>query len=379
MAFVAFTIDTKEAVNLFDSIKRNKNAARSKSNFNKALSNSIKKTSASKKRIVNISAGKANDNPLTKSLTGDLFNSNNLVNNTSDVLVATNTTKSFQDLSINNADLAQKDFLDSKVRKKVKSNKTKIVSELLNKSEVIEALKTISFPITLSSGQSFGIVASDVVYNPSDFNLRVVNTTAGEGTVNIAVELSLSKRGFNKILKQIQQSINTDKLLLNFRNNYKTEEAFIGAILALKSSNISLGITDFGTRINIAGQTQTEEDRSPSMLMSASAIFQRLITTVPEEELVRRIRGSVAMRMPKGPPNGKITQPNILTYRTGSFVRSIEIFYDRKFEAVKYYYAPNYYAHEDTGRDPRDLIEGSISRIIQRAVGGQARIFKVGF
>lgn len=380
MAFFVFDINTKNAQETFKTINK---GATDREGASRALKNAVSSSLKSKltskvsgKESVTIKTGSAANSPLVQSLTGDLFTTNNLTNTSTDVLINTQSTQSFQDLSLNEADFLQRDVLTSKIRKSVRSNRTSILNNLLATTEVQNKLDTISFPITLPTGASFGIIAKGIKFSARDFNLRVVDVVVGNNTVDISLDITLSSKGFDKLIRQLQNNLNGNEVMLAFRNNYKKEAEFIGALLALSSQDIRIGLSDFGTRLNIS--STTSETREPSILQATSSVFQRLITTVPEQELVRRLRTSVALRMPKGPPGGRITQPDILTYRTGTFVRSIEAFYDRKLKAVKYFYAPNYYVHEQTGRDPRDLIEGSLSKVIQRAVGGQVRIFKLG-
>lgn len=382
MPILVMDINAKQARNLFSRIDRNKNnIGRTKKQLEKAVSNSLGKKlskSSKTKNVVNVQTSSTETSPLVKSLTGSLFATNNLINTRTDAVVQTQSTLSFQDLSLNEADTISKDVLISEVRKNIRRNRTQVLNNLLKREEVSSKLNTISFPITFPNGSSYGLVATGISFSARDFNLRVIDANTVNDTVNVSLQLNLSSKGFNKIITQLQNNINADSVVLAFRNQYSLEEAFIGSLLSFKTSSIKIGLADLGTQVNISSKRGEEQD-SPSILGATSALFNRLITTVPEQELVRRIRTSVALKMPKGPPGGRITQPNILTYRTGTFVRSIEAFYDRKMQAVKYFYAPNYYVHEQTGRDPRELIEGSATSVIQRAVGGQVRILKLGF
>lgn len=109
---------------------------------------------------------------------------------------------------------------------------------------------------------------------------------------------------------------------------------------------------------------------------NALANFDTLMFGISEKELTRRVKLSVVNRMPKGPVGGPPLSDNMLTYRTGRFAKSLEVFYSRKLKAILYFYNPIYTVHETGSRDPRDLIESSIRRVIAKAVGQQFNIFK---
>ena len=97
-------------------------------------------------------------------------------------------------------------------------------------------------------------------------------------------------------------------------------------------------------------------------------------TTISSEQLTAAVRRSLFARMPKGPLQGPPLSDEILTNRTGRFVRSV--FTQVRGNLIKYYYNPIYEVHQNTSRNPNETIEGSIRNITQRRVGRQFNVLK---
>jgi hypothetical protein len=72
--------------------------------------------------------------------------------------------------------------------------------------------------------------------------------------------------------------------------------------------------------------------------------------------------------MPKD--RGQPPVPNILTYRTGRFAQSFRITkVNEAASQITYTYDPVYrVAHENTGRDPRSLIQVGIRQAVQKVL-----------
>tara|TARA_A100000172_G_scaffold35314_1_gene21441 strand:- start:331 stop:1602 length:1272 start_codon:yes stop_codon:yes gene_type:complete len=96
--------------------------------------------------------------------------------------------------------------------------------------------------------------------------------------------------------------------------------------------------------------------------------------TITSAQLTASIQRSLYARMPKGPVKGPPLSEEILTNRTGRFVKSV--FTQIRGNLIRYYYNPIYQVHEGTGRAPSETIEGSIRNITQRQVGRQFNILK---
>lgn len=98
---------------------------------------------------------------------------------------------------------------------------------------------------------------------------------------------------------------------------------------------------------------------------------------ISKEVLSALVRARVSRDMPHGPVGGPPLSDTKLTYRTGRFVNSIKIdFMDFKRRLITYFYNPIYGVHEQTGRDPRRLLERNIKLELQQRFSQQFRILK---
>lgn len=96
--------------------------------------------------------------------------------------------------------------------------------------------------------------------------------------------------------------------------------------------------------------------------------------TISSAQLTASIQRSLYARMPKGPLRGEPLSDEILTNRSGRFVKSVVT--QVRDNLIRYFYNPIYKVHESTGRDPSETIEESIRTITQRQVGRQFNIVK---
>ena len=96
--------------------------------------------------------------------------------------------------------------------------------------------------------------------------------------------------------------------------------------------------------------------------------------TISSAQLTAAVQRSLFARMPKGPLQGPPLSDEILTNRTGRFVRSVMT--EVRGNLIRYYYNPIYEVHQNTSRNPNETIEGSIRNITQRRVGRQFNVLK---
>jgi hypothetical protein len=96
--------------------------------------------------------------------------------------------------------------------------------------------------------------------------------------------------------------------------------------------------------------------------------------TISSAQLTTSIQRSLYARMPKGSLRGEPLSDEILTNRSGRFVKSVIA--QVKGSLIRYFYNPIYQVHESTGRNPSETIEESIRNITQRQVGRQFNIVK---
>ncbi len=96
--------------------------------------------------------------------------------------------------------------------------------------------------------------------------------------------------------------------------------------------------------------------------------------TISSSQLTAAVQRSLFARMPKGPLQGPPLSDEILTNRSGRFVRSVLT--QVRGNLIRYYYNPIYEVHQNTSRNPNETIEGSIRNITQRRVGRQFNVLK---
>jgi len=96
--------------------------------------------------------------------------------------------------------------------------------------------------------------------------------------------------------------------------------------------------------------------------------------TISSSQLTAAVQRSLFARMPKGPLQGPPLSDEILTNRSGRFVRSVIT--QVRGNLIRYYYNPIYEVHQNTSRNPNETIEGSIRNITQRRVGRQFNVLK---
>jgi len=84
---------------------------------------------------------------------------------------------------------------------------------------------------------------------------------------------------------------------------------------------------------------------------------------VTDEQITALVKREMLRRMPIGPVGGPPLSPRVLTYRTGRFVNSTQVFADIERKQIQYFYNPIYSVHEKTSRDPRNLMRASISSV----------------
>jgi len=98
---------------------------------------------------------------------------------------------------------------------------------------------------------------------------------------------------------------------------------------------------------------------------------------ISDAQLTALVQKAAENRMPKGPFRGPPLSPTVLTYRTGTFVDSIQVMQDLRQNLITYYYAPNYKIHERKGaRAPRFLLQSSIRETVKLIYSQQFRIIR---
>jgi hypothetical protein len=100
------------------------------------------------------------------------------------------------------------------------------------------------------------------------------------------------------------------------------------------------------------------------------------VKTISDIQMSVLIRKKTEQIMPHGPLRGPPLSPTVLTYRTGQFVESLNVIQDFRNQIIRYYYSPNYLAHETTRRAPRFLLQKSIREVVQQEYGVKFKIIR---
>ena len=114
-------------------------------------------------------------------------------------------------------------------------------------------------------------------------------------------------------------------------------------------------------RKKAAMQSRIEPIRS--LLRETRPYTESISNFITDDTISALTKREMLRRMPIGPVGGPPLSGNVLTFRTGRFVNSVEVFTDQKNKQISYFYDPVYRIHEVTSRDPRNLIRSSISAV----------------
>jgi len=102
--------------------------------------------------------------------------------------------------------------------------------------------------------------------------------------------------------------------------------------------------------------------------------FTKGINFLELQEIAKR---RIRERMPSGPRRGPPLSNDTLTYRTGRFFNSVRIVnIDMRKRMIQYAYDPVYRVHEDTPRDPKKLVGGTIRETAIAVLGATFNVVR---
>ena len=102
--------------------------------------------------------------------------------------------------------------------------------------------------------------------------------------------------------------------------------------------------------------------------------FTKGINFLELQEIAKR---RIRERMPSGPRRGPPLSNDTLTYRTGRFFNSVRIVnVDMRKRMIQYAYDPVYRVHEDTPRDPKKLVGGTIRETAIAVLGATFNVVR---
>ena len=220
------------------------------------------------------------------------------------------------------------------------------------------ATKTVSFAYSDTYEKQVQMEVAEIVTTNGDKLITDVEAATALGTLSLLDAFVGSAYKFTKgkgtvtladIKLNTSQSIPTNRLV--FKNSY----------VVRKTSGSA-----FQSRIgSVRSLLQETRVKTPSM---GDFVTDDTITALTKREMLRR--------MPIGPIGGPPKSSRVLTYRTGRFVNSVQVIADMRSKAMQYYYDPNYWIHEATSRNPRNLIDSSINSVTRSLFGRRFNLVK---
>lgn len=249
--------------------------------------------------------------------------------------------------------------------------------------------------ITYGSGKDVSRLAYSAIqfkgknwFSPANFKLQVSGPPTDK---NIIFDMSIRSEVESKIVNSLREALKDQKTeaardLVDLITSKATSKKFERLAIAKKLDNeLDDLFTDI--QINILGTSSFPKQSIPLSRVTAiprkskgSAFASRvtpvrkiLRETKPYEEsmgdfitndtLTALTKREMLRRMPIGPVGGEPKSTRVLTFRTGKFVDSVKVFRDIRNQQISYYYSPNYWIHERTSRNPRNLIQSSIGSV----------------
>lgn len=244
-------------------------------------------------------------------------------------------------------------------------------------------------------------------FNSSNFYMKIKNETSSSITFYPYIRRGIERQIINRLknsafqaaqtqivtnLENFEKAVATSaKVNVNVGNN-RTITGNIGnlngefPIRIMGKENLPPGSIPQGSvkskipeiniqrRKNSAFNSRIQSVRSilreskPATKPMGDFITSDVITQLTRREMLRR--------MPIGPVGGPPLSSRVLTYRTGNFVNSVQVFRDMKVDQISYYYSPNYFRHEITSRNPRNLIESSINNVTRTLFNRRFNLLK---
>lgn len=214
-----------------------------------------------------------------------------------------------------------------------------------------------------------GQVKSYSAYLPESF--KVENTSLSLTSTNIYVSYKTSYE--NQVIDRLQKALTnqTDKAvdkiikdsdlrsLLNAPQNLQTTiQVPSGGSIPIGNARVPAYVP---RRKSSAFTSRIASIRS--ILRETRPFADSIGDFITDDTLTALIKREMLRRMPVGPVGGAPKSTQVLTYRTGNFVNSVKVFQDIRNRQISYYYSPNYWVHESTSRNPRNLIRTSISAV----------------
>ena len=239
--------------------------------------------------------------------------------------------------------------------------KTSDGPEFYNKSKFLQISKMVDGKV-----ETLNIITPASLFKVPPFIARYSRTED-------SITLSLSDAFERNLINEIKQvtTITADKGIENLTKLFKD---FTRTRTSLKTAQ---GVKEFSIAIPTGGSIPMARARI-RRTKQTKADRKQIGRFISKEQLSVLVRQRVTNKMPKGPRRGPPLSDEVLTFRTGRFARSVNVVsLNYKSSIIRYFYDPIYRVHEETTRDPRELIETSIREVVQRKFARQFAITRI--
>lgn len=219
-----------------------------------------------------------------------------------------------------------------------------------------------------------------LTFSPSDFNSKFFGAKYDASSKAISVYLKSDvEQQFLKeypaaaaVIRMDQNLKEFEKALENLANNNKRETFnYLGEKISYLiptggSIPMSKAYLRFATETKIVDPADFLNKKNQVLPTKFDANTNYTMGTFLSSEYLRLlVIKNIVNKMPVGPVGGPPLRDDILTYRTGRFANTIQLMVDYRKRLVRYYYNPIYYVHETTSRNPKILIENSVSEVMR--------------
>ena len=239
--------------------------------------------------------------------------------------------------------------------------KTSDGPEFYNKSKFLQISKMVDGKV-----ETLNIITPASLFKVPPFFARYSRT---ENEITVSLSDAFERDLINEI-KQVTD-ITADK---GFDNLSKILKNFTKTKISLKTAQ---GVKEFAVTVPTGGSIPMARARI-TRTKQTKADRKQIGRFISKEQLSVLVRQRVTNKMPKGPRRGPPLSDQVLTFRTGRFAKSVNVVsLNYKSSIIRYFYDPIYRVHEETTRDPRELIETSIREVVQRKFARQFAITRI--
>lgn len=189
-----------------------------------------------------------------------------------------------------------------------------------------------------------------------------------------------AKRQFDENVAKILKDTDVAKFLGTLEDLKELNKKTIASVGADISGSMPIGkikIPNYTVKRKTSGSAfQSRIGSIRSLLQETRVKTPSMGDFVTDDTITALTKREMLRRMPIGPIGGPPKSSRVLTYRTGRFVDSVQVIADMRSKAMQYYYDPNYWIHEATSRNPRNLIGSSINSVTRSLFGKRFNLVK---